>query len=84
MYANRSLLAGTPTTAEAVSCEPTATTDVPSKTPIVSPGCRIAGKSEGRRPSSWISGSDQSRVRTSTSSVVDALVYSAPASPVSQ
>ena len=46
MYANRSPAAGTPTTADAVSCEPTATTGTadPRMAPIVSPARKLQGE----------------------------------------
>ncbi|GAA2850773.1 hypothetical protein GCM10020220_045210 [Nonomuraea rubra] len=86
-------MAGTAATAEAVSCEPTARTgaDQPispatslRSPPTASPGCRSGGKRPAGRPSRSISGNAHSRVRTSSRPVVEALVTSAPASPVSQ
>ena len=95
MYAKSSPRAGTPATADAVSCEPTATTGRPggrpapaatsgSSSPTTSPGRRSAGKIPRAMPARSISGRDHVRSRTSSSCVVDALVISAPAEPVSQ
>ena len=99
MYANDPVWAGTPATADAVSCDPTATTGVGSPvevrrsrpstraSPTISPGSMIGGKRCSTPNSSRsllrISGS-QSRSVALTRPVVDAFVSSLRASPVSQ
>ena len=103
MYAKSRPRAGTATTADAVSCEPTAITGSgppgrpgPSpvspgsaatsgrRVPMTLPGWRSAGNSPAGRPARPIRSQAQSRARVSYSWVVDALVTSAPISPVSQ
>ena len=76
MIAARSSAAGTPTYADAVSCDPTWPTVTPvgspaaaatsgSRGPTVSPGWAIRGKIERGSPSSSIRSVAQSRVATS-------------------
>ena len=91
IYAKSRPRAGTATTADAVSCDPTAITGSPAAAltsgttgPIRVPGWRSAGKIRRGIPAESISGQAQSPVRTSTSCVVDALVSSTPVCPVSQ
>ncbi|CAM5435309.1 hypothetical protein SANTM175S_10631 [Streptomyces antimycoticus] len=95
MYAKSGVVAGTPTTADAVSCEPTAVTGtgvarpVSARTsgrrvPAGSPGWRRGGKSVRSMPRACATGVAQSRVRGSMSWVVEAFVSSVPGSPVSQ
>ncbi|GAB3932500.1 hypothetical protein GCM10027614_01800 [Micromonospora vulcania] len=91
MYAKCAPVAGTPTTAEAVSCDPTATTagspGSPSSGrtgPIRVPASRSGGNNSLRIPASRIRSVAQARRRRSYSWVVEALVTSAPTSPVSQ
>ena len=87
--------AGTATTADAVSCEPTATTGVEAGSPVLSatsrrsrpirsPGSRSAGSNRGGTSTRSARPLAQPRARTSYSWVVEAFVASAPASPVSQ
>ncbi|GAA3095408.1 hypothetical protein GCM10020001_009310 [Nonomuraea salmonea] len=92
-YAKAGPAAGTAATADAVSCEPTALTgaDQPISAatsrrspPTASPGSRSGGRMPGGRPSCLTSGNAHDLVRTSSSPVVEALVTSAPVSPVSQ
>ncbi len=89
MYAARSLSMGTATTADAVSCEPTATT-VPDRPvgarsgPITSPGHRSAGSTVAGRWRAASTCGDHCLVRTSSNPVVEAFVTSAPLAPVSQ
>ena len=82
-YAASGSVIGTPTTAEAVSCEPTATTGVPSWSPTTVPGSTSSPSWAGSRPTSASSSGSQSRVCTSSSPVVEALVRSHTARPVS-
>ena len=56
----------------------------PRTGPINSPGWRRAGKSDSAIPACRISPVAQVREVTSSSAVVEALVSSAPAAPVSQ
>ena len=56
----------------------------PMSGPMTSPGRRSGGKMRGGSPAFSITCVAQAWVRTSSSDVVDALVTSAPASPVSQ
>ncbi len=96
MYANDDpWAAGTPTTADAVSCDPTATTGVEpgspvasatsgSSRPTTSPGSRSGGRIPTGTSTRSASPVAQERRRTSYSWVVEALVASAPTSPVSQ
>ena len=88
-------VAGTATTAEAVSWDPTATTVVvdgspvrsatpPVITPTVSPGSIKGGKRSAGRSRASNASADQARRRASSSPVVDALVISVRSSPVSQ
>ena len=91
IYAKLRFCAGTATTADAVSCDPTATTGSPARPPMSSrtgpitlPGERTGGKICRGIPAAAISGHAQSPVRTSRSCVVEALVNSAPVCPVSQ
>ena len=77
---------GTPTTADAVSCEPTATTagwaapigsaTSGSRLPIASPGRRARRRAARGRPSSAISSSSHCPVPRPSSPVVEALVRS--------
>ena len=94
-YAMSRSAAGTATTAEAVSWEPTATTEVvagspvrsatpPVITPTVSPGSIKGGKRSAGSPRASNASADQDRRRASSSPVVDALVISVRSSPVSQ
>ena len=86
---------GTATTADAVSCDPTATTGVPAgrptveatsgnSVPRVDPGSRSGGRSRVGMPTLSARPDAQSRPRTSYSWVVEAFVRSAPTVPVSQ
>ena len=95
MIAARSSAAGTPTYADAVSCDPTWPTVTPAGSPVAaatsgsrgptgSPGWAIGGKIERGSPSSSIRSVAQSRVATSNSPVVDAFVASAATTPVSR
>ena len=56
----------------------------PVKEPMTSPGRRNGGKMCGGMPAFRITSVAQLRARTSNSDVVEALVTSAPATPVSQ
>ena len=94
MYAAWSLAIGTPTTADAVSWEPTVVTVRPgaprwrprldSTGPTTVPGSTRSPNSPAGRPSRSISSRSHSPVRTSSSPVVEALVRSVTATPVSQ
>jgi hypothetical protein len=86
---------GTAATAEAVSCEPTATRSMGRAAPIspataevscpmVSPGLTSCGKSPRGKPSLSTSAVFQSPPTTLSRPVVDALVRSARLVPVSQ
>ena len=81
-YAASGSVIGTPTTAEAVSWEPTATTGVPSCLPITVPGSTSSGSRARSRPTSASSSASQSPVRTSSRPVVEALVRSHTFTPV--
>ena len=94
-YANRRSAAGTPTTADAVSCDPTATTVVVVGSPVcsatvgrtrptTSPGSTSGGNRSVGRSSAANSSADQVRVAASSRPVVEALVISVRRSPVSQ
>ena len=94
-YANDEVSAGTATTADAVSCEPTSVTGVWAGRPVaaatsgrsvprVVPGSAIGARIDGSMPTSAASPASQRPVRGSSSPVVDALVRSATATPVSQ
>ena len=89
MYANRSPVAGTAATAEAVSCEATAVTGTGPVAPICSstsgrstpagsPGCRSGANRPGSTSSRRAMPCAQSRVTESISWVVEALVSSVP------
>ena len=52
--------------------------------PMISPGRRSGGKMRGGSPVFSITSVAQARARTSSSDVVEALVISAPISPLSQ
>lgn len=95
MYAKCGPVAGTAATAEAVSCEATVTTAVSAGSPVYAatwgrsvpawvPGRRSGGSRRGSMPSRPRSSSAQVAVRASKRPVVEALVSSAPMSPVSQ
>ena len=95
MYAEGSPSAGTATTAEAVSCEPTAITGTSSgrstaeatsgsSVPIRSPAERSGGRIADGMPTRSASSVAHSRDRTSYRPVVEAFVRSAPTVPVSQ
>ncbi len=96
MYAaRRGSAKGTATTADAVSCEPTATTGVLAAWPVASatggssgpstsPGSRRAGRIPTGTSTRSASPVAQVRVRTSYSWVVEAFVCSAATCPVSQ
>src|SRR5690242_5488987 len=96
MYAKPAPSAGTPATADAVSCEPTAVTGsgqvptpapprtspstVPRTSPTRLPGWHSGGNKPGGIPAPVIRVVAQARAGPSRSPVVDALVISAPAS----
>ncbi len=95
MYAASGVGMGTATTAEAVSCEPTATTPmgrgapiwsatVAVSCPMTSPGLTSCGKSPRGKPSLSMSAVFQFPPAMSSRPVVDALVRSARLVPVSQ
>ena len=95
MYANAGRSAGTATTADAVSCDPTSVTTVVSCSPVAS---RTAGSTPPRTVPGSASGGNSGgvetqqpdkllvpmRVRGSSRPVVDACVRSAITTPVSQ
>ena len=93
MYAAASACIGTATTADAVSCEPTATTSAlpPSEVatsgssgPRRSPGVTSAGRMPRGRPSALMSASSHAWSVQRSRPVVEAFVTSARATPVSQ
>src|SRR3954466_5419274 len=82
---------GTPATADAVSCDATTVTGVPGDTPAeawitpaAEPGARRGGNRAASTPASDSSSADQPPPPAVSSPVVEALVSSVPATPVSQ
>ncbi|MEG8035555.1 hypothetical protein QP157_09540 [Sphingomonas sp. LR61] len=93
MYAKSGSVAGTATTAEAVSCEPTSVTGACPPTasatdgssgPSRSPGSRRVGRRPAGRPAAARNAGSHPRVVAFRTPVVDAFVRSAASTPVSQ